>query len=69
MELTPVTSTNVKAHGYDPATQALTVVYHDGGAHTYEGVPAHKYAALLSAPSVGRYVASHIKPVHQGRKG
>jgi len=69
VDLTPCQSSNVKAHGYDPVTRTLAVAYHDGGIHTYEGVPPEKYAGLLSAPSVGRFVAAEIKGAHPARKG
>lgn len=62
MQRTPVTSTSVTSVGYDPAAQLLEVEFHTGRLYQYRGVTPDVHAQLLAAPSIGAYVAHHIKP-------
>ena len=70
MRMQRVQSTNVHSIGYDPTTRALRVRFLDaqgtapGPTYEYADVPAHRYDALLHAPSKGGYLHSHIKPHH-----
>lgn len=61
-ELTPVSSSNVGAVGYQDET--LYVEFLNGGYYKYIGVPEHEYNNLLSAESVGKYLNSNIKPIY-----
>lgn len=67
MDLTPVRSSNIRGVGYDPASRELTVAFHDGRSHVHAGVSPEAHAALLAAPSVGKFYATHIKTRHPGR--
>jgi KTSC domain len=69
MTLTPVTTSSaISGHAYDPATQTLHLQFANGGTYAYPGVPAEKYAHLQAAPSLGKYVAQHIRPHHKGER-
>jgi hypothetical protein len=57
---TPVRSSHVASVGYDPASRVLEIGFHSGSVYQYFGVPPDVYRAILSAPSVGRYVRQHV---------
>ncbi|WP_431048917.1 KTSC domain-containing protein [Roseateles sp. L2-2] len=61
MQRTSVSSSNLASAGYDPTTQTLEVEFNSGGIYEYYNVPEHLFHELLSASSVGRYFAQHIK--------
>lgn len=61
MEREEVTSSNVESVGYDPETQTLEVEFQGGNVYQYQAVPANVHQALMSAPSVGKYLGMHIK--------
>ena len=57
----PVSSTTVADIGYDAETSTLEVGFRSGGVYEYYAVPPSIASALVNAPSVGRYLAAHIK--------
>ena len=60
--LTPVEgSSQVKAHGFDPATGTLAVQYKTGGIYHTTDFTAADYAALQAAPSLGKHLHAHVK--------
>lgn len=61
--LTPPTkpSSQIAAHGYDPATQTLAVQFKSGGTYHYSGVPAEVYAGMQQAESAGRFLHQAVK--------
>ena len=61
MDRQPVTSSNIKAIGYDPSTQTLEVEFSNGGVYRYTDVPAQVHADLMAAESVGRYFAANVR--------
>ena len=63
IELTPFKSSNIKAIGYDEATQTLAVTFVAGlGAlHQYPNVSKDLAADFVSADSVGIFFGKHIK--------
>jgi hypothetical protein len=61
MQLTPVSSTNLHAVGYDPATSQLWVQFKNGIVYQYDRVPPETYADMMSG-DCGRYFAEIIKP-------
>ena len=75
MQLVTVGSSMLYAVGYDEQAQTLDVVFNTGGIYRYTGVPPHVYAALLQAPSKGRYMQDHVlnqypfQRVHRQRLG
>lgn len=68
MNRQPVRSSNVKAVGYDAATALLEIEYHNGSVYQYRGVSQAAYDALRAAPSVGGYLAAHIKPQYTAQR-
>jgi hypothetical protein len=68
VQRTPVSSSNVTSVGYDPGTATLEVEFHDGSVYQYFDLPAHEADGLVSASSVGGYLAAHIKGVYRYAK-
>lgn len=60
-ELKPVTSSNIKAIGYDPESKTMAV--HFGGDHVYAyaDVPADTHKALVESSSIGSHFHANIK--------
>ena len=61
MNLIPVSSSNLRAVGYDAETRKLQVAFNNGGLYEYSGVPASVHAGLMAASSHGSYFDAHIK--------
>ncbi len=61
MERTPVSSTNIRAIGYDPNSQILEVEFNSGLVYQYMDVPQGVYEAMMAADSKGTYLNSNIK--------
>lgn len=62
IQLVPVTSSQIKATGYDPASETMRVQFVKGDSvYEYGKVPASLYAAMIAAPSVGAFFAANIK--------
>ncbi|MEA3207487.1 MAG: hypothetical protein QOE70_544 [Chthoniobacter sp.] len=61
MKRTPVSSSSLRAVGYDEAASILEVEFVDGGVYEYSNVPAKEYTSLMAASSIGSYFATHIK--------
>lgn len=62
MEMTFVTSDNVRAVGYDAGTQVLRISFKSGGTYEYYGVPANLYESMLLPHPwhrVGQSIRSH----------
>ncbi len=59
--LTPVSSSNVSAVGYDAMTHRLFVRFTTGSLYRYEGVTDSTYRAFLDAPSKGQFVWQHLR--------
>jgi hypothetical protein len=57
MEMIEVQSSNVAAIGYDPDVLVLAVRYRDGHLYVRPNVSPGTWAALLAAPSKGKFVA------------
>lgn len=68
MKMNPVDSSNIKAVGYDEATQTLAVEFRDGGLYHYHSVGAHHAPRMTSAESCGAYFHKHIKNAHRVTK-
>lgn len=65
---TPIESSFLKAHKYDPNSRKLTVEYRSGARYAHDDVPMEKHASLIGAQSPGSYYNSKIKDHHPGRK-
>ena len=61
MHRTPVSSSNLRAIGYEPDTRTLEVEFLNGGLYSYSGVPASAHTGLMSASSHGSYFDANIK--------
>ena len=69
MERTPVTSTMIRAVGYDAETKSLEIEFNKGGAiWLYSEVPAEEHDALMKADSLGKYFLSRIKDKYPATK-
>lgn len=70
--LTSVNSSNVKAVGYDTATQVLTVRFAGGATYDYVNVPAERWGALqqciADGHSVGAWISANIVRKFQFRR-
>lgn len=61
MNMVPVSSSNLRAVGYEVATQTLRVAFISSGVYEYSGVPSSVHAGLMAASSHGSYFDTHIK--------
>ena len=68
MERAPVKSSNIKAIGYDAATQTLEVEFHGGAVWLYSGISAEVHAEIAKAESVGRWFNARIKGKFEGKR-
>jgi hypothetical protein len=61
--LTPVTSNQVAAIGYDPATKTLAVTFTRGAGavYHYPNVEPKVHADFMAAESIGKFFGAHIK--------
>lgn len=63
-----VDSSNIEAVAYDETTEILSVRFHNGGLYTYDAVDMEVFTSLVSAPSVGKFLNTVIKPFCQYNK-
>lgn len=54
-------SSQVKAIGYDSATQTLAVKFHTGDEYRYMQVPADEVQAMRECKSAGKFLSLRIK--------
>ena len=66
--LTPVSSSNLAAVGYDPVERTLLVEFRRTGRYAYDGVPPALYRAFLAAPSLGTFFAAEIRNAYPHRR-
>jgi hypothetical protein len=61
--LTPVTSNQVAAIGYDPLTKTLAVTFArgPGTVYHYPNVEPKVHADFMAAESIGKFFGAHIK--------
>jgi len=64
----PVSSSTIKAIGYDEKTKILTIQFAHGGHYEYQGVSPEQHKALMDAESIGGHFHDHIKQKHLYRK-
>jgi hypothetical protein len=62
--MTPVSSSNVAALGYDDDNQEVYVRFLDNRLYIYKGVPSFEYDGLKNAPSIGSYLHRNFKNVY-----
>jgi KTSC domain len=63
-----VSSSNVEAIGYDPATRELWVRFTNSSTYIYSGVDERTYEEFRNAPSIGSYLNRSIKNVYTYRQ-
>lgn len=66
MMLTPVSSSNLAAVGYENGV--LYIRFHSGGLYAYSHVPEQVYLDLMHASSLGSYFHTHIKDIYPYHK-
>lgn len=67
--MTPVTSSNLAAVGYDQTSGELHVTFKPSGlTYAYTGVTPEAYAQLMAAPSKGSHFRDHIRGHYTHRK-
>jgi hypothetical protein len=64
----PVSSSNLASVGYDEVGQVLEVEFRHGGVYQYTGVSKSVFDELMAADSLGRYLATRIKPRYPFRR-
>lgn len=60
----PKPSTNVLGIGYDKVTRILYISFKNTGIYSYADVPEKVYSSLLSANSIGHFIATQLAPNH-----
>jgi hypothetical protein len=61
MEMQPVESSNIKAIGYDQATQTLRMEFRNGSIHDYPDTSPADHTNLMAAASHGKHFHQHIR--------
>ena len=61
MEMIPVSSSAIRAIGYDIETKRMKIAFVEGYAYDFCGVPESVFNGLLRAGSKGRYYNDHIR--------
>ena len=64
MEMIPVVSSNVRAVGYDGASNTLQVEFLNGSLYQYFDVPKQVFEGLKADASVGGYLHENIKGIY-----
>lgn len=64
MELIQVSSSHLRAVGFDPQMGTLEVEFVSGGIYQYYGVPRNVYDELTGAASKGRFFNAYIRNVY-----
>ena len=67
-QMTPIESSMLSGHHYDPDTRKMTVTFKNGAVHQYDDVPADKFEAFVGSASPGRFFNDKIKINHLNRK-
>ena len=68
MNMIPVTSTNIKTIGYDPAARTLRVQFNSGGTYDYTEVPEATWHDFAASASKGQFFVKEIKGKYQSTK-
>ncbi len=67
-QMTPMTSSVISGHHYDPGTQALHIAMKNGATYRYDGVPLEKAEAFAGNASPGGYFGKRIKGLYPATK-
>jgi hypothetical protein len=63
-----VSSSNLRAVGYDEWSNTLEIEFRSGRVYVYFAVPYERYTGLMNAGSKGRYFHYNIKKVFNYRR-
>ena len=61
MQYVDVTSSSIRALGYDESQLLMRMKFQDGEVYDYTGVSSIAYVQLLAAPSIGQHFNAHIR--------
>ena len=61
MERVPVTSSMMRAVGYDSNSQTLEIEFNSGSVYNYLGVPQDEHDAMMNSDSQGKYFNANIR--------
>lgn len=64
----PVSSTDLRAAGYDGETAILRIAFQNGAVYDYFNVPEAIYKGLMAASSKGRYLHANIRERYRYRR-
>jgi len=66
MQFIPVSSSNIRAIGYDPVARILGIAFHSRALPYYfTNVPASIYREFMAAGSKGTFYQQRIKPYYR----
>lgn len=65
---TPVKSKNIAGVAYDPATQTLSLKFHDESIYDYSPVPAGVHTEFMQSESKGSFFHSRIRTHYKNVK-
>lgn len=68
MQRQPVTSSDIRAIGFDEPSLTLEIEFNNGGLYEYANVPETVYRSLMSASSHGKYFHQYIRDKYDTRK-
>ncbi|MBC6998341.1 KTSC domain-containing protein [Cytophaga sp. FL35] len=68
MEMIPVSSSNIKAIGYDEENAVLRIEFNKGGIYEYYDVPQYEFDGLYAADSKGSYANQNIYKNYRQQK-
>lgn len=68
MQRLPVKSSNVISVGYDEAQEILEVEFKGGSVYQYFSVPIEVYTGMITASSVGSFLATEVKGSYEYRR-
>lgn len=65
---TPVQSSSIKSHGYDPDSQTLAVQFTSGHVYHYSGVSPEAAQAFAEAPSLGSHWHKEVRNKYESTR-
>lgn len=68
MDKIAVSSSTIRAVGYEEPTQTLEVEFKAGSTYQYASVPKAVYQRFMVAPSKGKFLAQFIKEKYKTTK-
>lgn len=64
----PVKSSMIKSVAYDEDRKILEIKFKNNDIYQYHNVPSTMHKRLISSPSIGKFLANHISPIHKYHK-